>query len=131
VGLTKLEYRGYDSAGVAVMNGAGVQLRRAGGQLRELEKSLHEAPIDGHLGIAHSRWATHGEPSQANSQPHRDATETVYVCHNGIIENYAELRAELEKEGVEFRSQTDTEVLPNLIHRAYEHSTLEPGAERL
>jgi glucosamine--fructose-6-phosphate aminotransferase (isomerizing) len=131
VGLTKLEYRGYESAGVAVMNGQGVQLRRTVGKLRELEKSLHDEPIDGHLGIGHSRWATHGEPSQTNSHPHRDATETVYVCHNGIIENYAELRAELEKEGVEFRSQTDTEVVPNLIYRAYEQSTLEPGAARL
>ena len=131
VGLTKLEYRGYDSAGVAIMNGDGVQLRRAVGKLRELEKSLHDDPIDGHLAIGHSRWATHGAPSETNCHPHRDATETVFVCHNGIIENYAELRAELEKDGIVFRSQTDTEVVPNLIHRAYEASTASPGKERL
>jgi len=119
VGLTKLEYRGYDSAGAAVINDDGVQLRRAVGKLRALQDSLHEEPMDGHVGIAHTRWATHGEPNEINSHPHRDATETVYVTHNGIIENYAELRAELEAQGVVFRSQTDTEVLPNLINRAY------------
>ncbi len=116
-GLTKLEYRGYDSAGVAVHDGSGVLLRREVGKLKGLTDSLRDAPIDGHCGIAHSRWATHGEPNKINSHPHRDASETVFVCHNGIIENYAELKKELESEGIEFRSQTDTEVLPNLIAR--------------
>ena len=125
VGLTKLEYRGYDSAGVAVHDGSGVLLRREVGKLRILEHSLQESPIDGHVGIAHTRWATHGEPNQINSHPHRDATDSVFVCHNGIIENYAEIKSELEAEGVLFRSQTDTEVLPNLIHRAYEKLKIE------
>lgn len=120
VGLTKLEYRGYDSSGVAVHDAGGVLLRREVGKLRVLEESLHNEPIDGHVGIAHTRWATHGEPSKINSHPHRDATDSVYVCHNGIIENYAEIKTELEAEGVLFRSETDTEVLPNLIHRAYQ-----------
>lgn len=130
VGLTKLEYRGYDSAGVAVINGHGVQLRRTVGKLKALEDSLNEEPIDGHIGVAHTRWATHGEPNECNSHPHRDATETVFVCHNGIIENYAELRRELQADGVEFRSQTDTEVLPNLIKRAYDECGDLPQAVR-
>jgi glucosamine--fructose-6-phosphate aminotransferase (isomerizing) len=116
-GLAKLEYRGYDSAGVAVHDGTGVLLRREVGKLKTLSDSIQNAPIDGQLGIAHSRWATHGEPSKTNSHPHRDADETVFVCHNGIIENYAELKSELQNEGIEFRSQTDTEVLPNMIAR--------------
>lgn len=130
VGLAKLEYRGYDSAGVAVLNGD-IHLRRRVGKLRALEASLHEEPIDGAVGIAHTRWATHGEPSETNSHPHRDATDTVFVVHNGIVENYAELRAELQARGVEFRSQTDTEVIPNLIKRAYDELLGVPHDERL
>lgn len=112
VGLTKLEYRGYDSAGVAVHDGDGVLLRREVGKLKGLANSLHEKPIDGHTGIGHSRWATHGEPSVTNSHPHRDSSESVFVCHNGIIENYSELKAELQAQGVEFRSQTDPKFCP-------------------
>jgi glucosamine--fructose-6-phosphate aminotransferase (isomerizing) len=130
VGLSKLEYRGYDSAGVAVLNG-NIHLRRTVGKLRNLEESLHAEPIDGELGIAHTRWATHGEPSVTNSHPHRDATEAIYVVHNGIVENYAELRIELEADGIVFRSQTDTEVLPNLIKRAYDALGDAPHDERL
>ena len=130
-GLTRLEYRGYDSAGVAVMNGSGIKLRRAVGKLDALKKSLHDAPIHGHVGIAHTRWATHGVPNETNSHPHRDASETVFVCHNGIIENYGELRHELQKRGIVFRSQTDSEVLPNLIKLAYDEIENKEGAARL
>ena len=120
-GLSKLEYRGYDSAGVAVArNGSGIELRRALGKLQNLESSLKSAPLNGTIGIGHTRWATHGQPSETNCHPHADATGTVFVVHNGIIENYADVRAQLEAQGVVFKSQTDTEVLPNLIKRAYD-----------
>ncbi len=122
-GLSKLEYRGYDSAGVSIAGGAagsGIELRRAVGKLENLASSLKNAPLEGTVGIGHTRWATHGRPSETNCHPHADATGTVFVVHNGIIENYAEIRAALEREGVAFHSQTDTEVLPNLIHRAYD-----------
>ena len=132
-GLSKLEYRGYDSAGVAVARnggGTGIELRRARGKLENLCSSLQSAPIEGHVGIGHTRWATHGQPSETNCHPHADASGTVFVVHNGIIENYAEIRAELEADGVVFRSQTDTEVLPNLIKRAYDQNPDLVGAIR-
>lgn len=130
-GLTRLEYRGYDSAGVAILNGQGIQMRRTLGKLQALKNSLADEPIDGHVGIGHTRWATHGQPSENNSHPHRDASETVFVCHNGIIENYGELRAELQNQGIEFRSQTDSEVMPNLIKLAYDKIENTTGDERL
>ncbi|MBW3635114.1 MAG: glutamine--fructose-6-phosphate transaminase (isomerizing) [Armatimonadetes bacterium] len=131
LGLSKLEYRGYDSAGIAVADAAGeASMRRAVGKLRNLQHSLDSAPLAGRAGIGHTRWATHGAPSEINSHPHRDATGTVFVVHNGIIENYAEIRVELEAQGVEFRSQTDTEVLPNLIKRAYDECQNLPRAIR-
>jgi len=126
VGLTKLEYRGYDSAGVAIATPRAdseepaVGLRRTVGKLEALKISLNNEPVEGYTGIGHTRWATHGEPTVQNSHPHRDAESSVFVVHNGIIENYVELKRELEAEGVVFRSETDTEVLPNLIHKAYE-----------
>ncbi len=129
-GLKRLEYRGYDSAGVAVLNGHGIQMCRTLGKLKALSDALQEQPLEGHLGIGHTRWATHGEPSEINSHPHRDAQSRVYVCHNGIIENYADLRRELEAEGVGFRSQTDSEVVPNLIARAYDALSEIEGEER-
>jgi glucosamine--fructose-6-phosphate aminotransferase (isomerizing) len=130
-GLEKLEYRGYDSSGVAVRNGKGIELRRALGELQVLKDSLRDTPIDGHLGIGHTRWATHGVPSEGNSHPHRDAAERVFVCHNGIIENYGELRGELQKEGVVFRSQTDSEVVPNLVAKYFDASTEADPIQRL
>ena len=115
-GLTRLEYRGYDSAGVAVLQADGqLVVRKRLGRLANLEVALEEAPVAGHLGIGHTRWATHGEPSEINSHPHLDCAGNIAVVHNGIIENYAALRTELEAKGHRFRSQTDTEVLPHLI----------------
>jgi len=118
-GLEKLEYRGYDSAGLAVHDGAAthgqIHLRRAAGKLEALKKVLLEQPASGHCGIAHTRWATHGEPSEINAHPHSSNHGSVMVCHNGIIENASALRRELQESGAVFQSQTDTEVLPHLI----------------
>ncbi len=115
-GLKRLEYRGYDSAGVAVRqaDGALAILKRVG-RLSNLEEALDATPVAGGLGIGHTRWATHGEPSEINSHPHLDGSGRIAVVHNGIIENYLALRAELEAKGHVFRSQTDTEVIPHLI----------------
>lgn len=115
-GLKRLEYRGYDSAGVAVRQADGaLAIRKRMGRLSNLEEALEAAPLAGGLGIGHTRWATHGEPSEINSHPHLDCAGRIAVVHNGIIENYQALRAELEAKGHVFRSQTDTEVIPHLI----------------
>ena len=115
-GLKRLEYRGYDSAGVAVRQAAGaLAVRKRVGRLANLEDALDAAPLAGGLGIGHTRWATHGEPSEINSHPHLDCAGRIAVVHNGIIENYLALRTELESKGHVFRSQTDTEVIPHLI----------------
>src|SRR5258708_33278132 len=121
-GLTKLEYRGYDSAGIAVLTSSGtLELRRRAGKIANLKTAVADAerPQPGPLGIGHTRWATHGRPNDTNAHPHLDCTGALTVVHNGIIEIYAELRAELEREGHIFRSETDTEVLSHLIERAY------------
>jgi glucosamine--fructose-6-phosphate aminotransferase (isomerizing) len=111
--LKRLEYRGYDSAGVATLEGAALERRRAQGKLRNLEKKLESEPLRGTIGIGHTRWATHGRPSEANAHPH--ATDRLAVVHNGIIENFRELREELEKSGARFASETDTEVVAHLV----------------
>jgi glucosamine--fructose-6-phosphate aminotransferase (isomerizing) len=123
-GLRRLEYRGYDSAGLAVASEGRLEVHKRQGKVRELIDAL-PAEVPGGLGIAHTRWATHGEPSDLNAHPHTDASGRLAVVHNGIVENAAELRAGLERQGVEFRSQTDTEVLAHLIARRSETSLAE------
>src|SRR5260221_4301445 len=121
-GLSKLEYRGYDSAGIAVLTTAGtLELRRRAGKIANLVSSVENGsrPNKGSLGIGHPRWATHGRPNDINAHPHPDCTGILTVVHNGIIENYAELRRELTEQGHSFRSETDTEVLSHLIERYY------------
>ena len=112
--LKRLEYRGYDSAGVATLEGDHLERRRAEGKLKNLEARLKESPLKGHTGIGHTRWATHGKPTENNAHPH--ATDNVAVVHNGIIENFRELRQSLEKQGAKFASETDTEVVAHLVN---------------
>ena len=118
-GLKRLEYRGYDSAGVAVMNGNGLETRRAAGKIVKLEASLNAHPLTGTLGIAHTRWATHGAPTEINAHPHLSTDRSIAVVHNGIIENATVLRQRLEASGYVFTSETDTEVLAHLIQEMF------------
>ena len=119
-GLKRLEYRGYDSAGIAVAgNGAGLQIRRAEGKLRNLEEVIRLKPLDGTYGIGHTRWATHGRPTEENAHPHRDCTGQVVVVHNGIIENYLFLKKKLIEEGHKFTTETDTEVIAHLVEKYF------------
>src|SRR3982750_138326 len=115
-GLRKLEYRGYDSAGIAVVDDANhLELGRAEGKLRNLEECIRLNPLDGNYGIGHTRWATHGRPTEENAHPHRDQSGKVVVVHNGIIENYLTLKERLQAEGHDFKTETDTEVVAHLI----------------
>ncbi|AGB39142.1 glutamine--fructose-6-phosphate transaminase (isomerizing) [Natronococcus occultus] len=123
-GLENLEYRGYDSAGVAVQNGAGIDVQKRSGKVEALIDSIEPDAIEGRVGIGHTRWSTHGPPTDENAHPHTDGTEDVAVVHNGIIENYAGLRSQLQAAGYEFTSDTDTEVVPHLIQ-----SYLDGGAD--
>jgi glutamine---fructose-6-phosphate transaminase (isomerizing) len=130
-GLKRLEYRGYDSAGVAIMNGKGVETRKAPGKISELETLVSAAPIHGTLGIAHTRWATHGAPNFCNAHPHVSCDNNVAVVHNGIIENGSSLRQALEDVGHTFRSETDTEVLAHLIEEFFDGNLEEAVLEAL
>jgi glucosamine--fructose-6-phosphate aminotransferase (isomerizing) len=115
-GLRRLEYRGYDSAGIAVAgNGDGLQIRRAEGKLRNLEEAIRLKPLDGTYGIGHTRWATHGRPTEENAHPHRDCTGRIVVVHNGIVENYVSLKRRLREQGHKFSTETDTEVIAHLV----------------
>ena len=116
-GLRRLEYRGYDSAGVAVVRDATIELRRSAGKLANLEEALSAHPLDGQFGIGHTRWATHGRPSEENAHPHRDCTGRIVVVQNGIIENYLELKQELTAEGHRFVTETDTEIVSHLLEK--------------
>src|SRR6202035_5341737 len=117
-GLRRLEYRGYDSAGIAVSgNGVGLQIRRAEGKLRNLEEVIRLKPLDGTYGIGHTRWATHGRPTEENAHPHRDCTGKIVVVHNGIVENYLSLKKKLIAEGHKFTTETDTEIIAHLVEK--------------
>src|SRR5213078_3982050 len=130
-GLRKLEYRGYDSAGIAVAgNVDGHQVRRAEGKLRNLEDVITGQPIEGDYGVGHTRWATHGRPTEENAHPHRDCTGRIVVVHNGIIENYLDLKHQLQSEGHTFVTETDTEIVAHLVERETKDDGLENAVRR-
>ncbi len=124
-GLSKLEYRGYDSAGIAVNDGKEIEFQKYKGRLNVLSENLENKPMEGTIGIGHTRWATHGVPSDVNSHPHLNMDETIAVVHNGIIENYMEIKEWLASEGVKFKSETDTEVIAHLVDHYYEGDLLQ------
>src|SRR5213078_4705655 len=120
-GLRKLEYRGYDSAGIAVVDeNHRLDIRRAEGKLRNLEEAIRLKPLDGTYGIGHTRWATHGRPTEENAHPHRDCTGDIVVVHNGIVENYLALKQQLQHEGHAFKTETDTEIIAHLVEKHFE-----------
>ena len=130
-GLRRLEYRGYDSAGIAVVGQNGkLEIRRASGKLKNLEDLLGKCPIEGVYGLGHTRWATHGRPTEENAHPHRDCTGEIVVVHNGIIENYLELKYQLIEEGHKFQTETDTEVIAHLIEKYSKDVPLEEAVQK-
>ena len=129
-GLRRLEYRGYDSAGVAVVRDGSIELRRSAGKLARLEEVIAIHPVDGAYGIGHTRWATHGRPTEENAHPHRDCTGRIVVVHNGIIENYLDLKRQLQKEGHVFVTETDTEIVAHLVERETKDDGLENAVRR-
>jgi len=130
-GLRRLEYRGYDSAGIAVVQQNGkMEIRRASGKLCSLEQNISKSPIDGVYGIGHTRWATHGRPTEENAHPHRDCTGHVVVVHNGIIENYIELKRQLQQEGHKFATETDTEIVAHLVEKHMDGGPLEEAVRK-
>jgi glutamine---fructose-6-phosphate transaminase (isomerizing) len=129
-GLRRLEYRGYDSAGVAVVRHGAVSLRRSAGKLSNLEEVIKADPIAGDYGVGHTRWATHGRPTEENAHPHRDCTGKIVVVHNGIIENYLQLKQDLQREGHTFVTETDTEIVAHLVERETRTDGLENAVRR-
>jgi glucosamine--fructose-6-phosphate aminotransferase (isomerizing) len=129
-GLRRLEYRGYDSAGIAVVNDGHVDIRRSAGKLANLEQVLATDPVSGAYGLGHTRWATHGRPTEENAHPHRDCTGRLVVVHNGIIENYLQLKGELEQQGHRFVTETDTEIVAHLVEREMRGDGLDAAARR-
>jgi glucosamine--fructose-6-phosphate aminotransferase (isomerizing) len=129
-GLRKLEYRGYDSAGVAIVRDGRVDLRRSAGKLSNLESVIVAQPISGDYGVGHTRWATHGRPTEENAHPHRDCTGRIVVVHNGIIENYLDLKQELQRQGHKFVTETDTEIVAHLVEREMKDDGLENAVRR-
>src|ERR671918_2302550 len=129
-GLRRMEYRGYDSAGVAVVSPEGIELRRSAGKLINLENTIRTQPVDGLYGVGHTRWATHGRPTEENAHPHRDCTGRIVVVHNGIIENYLELKQQLQREGHKFVTETDTEIVAHLVERETKDDGLENAVRR-
>src|SRR5689334_21173479 len=118
-GLKRLEYRGYDSAGLAVYCDSHLEIRRAQGKLRNLEEAIQLSPVDGNFGIGHTRWATHGRPTEENAHPHRDCKGDIVVVHNGIVENYLSLKRQLQNEGHTFKTETDTEIIAHLVEKHF------------
>ncbi|MBN1265389.1 MAG: glutamine--fructose-6-phosphate transaminase (isomerizing) [Anaerolineales bacterium] len=121
-GLTRLEYRGYDSAGIAVLDEGQIEIRRDSGKLERLKSLIQQCPLHGNIGIGHTRWATHGQPSARNAHPHLGSTGTITVVHNGIIENQLTIKEELSREGIRFNSDTDTEVIVHLVEKEFRQS---------
>ena len=128
--LRRLEYRGYDSAGIALVAGGRVEVRRSAGKLERLERVIRGDPVDGDYGVGHTRWATHGRPTEENAHPHRDCSGRLVVVHNGIVENYLELKRELQRAGHRFETETDTEVIAHLVEREMRRDGIENAVRR-